>query len=63
MNGNIYQRKDGRFEARVSLGKDENGKRHYRSYYGNTYEEAEIKLLSVQEKRGFDVKMILYNKT
>ena len=57
MNGNIYQRKDGRFEARVSLGKDENGKRHYRSYYGNTYEEAEIKLLSVQEKRGFDVKI------
>ena len=57
MNGNIYQRKDGRFEARVSLGKDENGKRHYRSYYGNTYEEAEMKLLSVQEKRCFDVKI------
>ena len=57
MIGNIYQRKDGRFEARISLGKDESGKRHYRSYYGNTYEEAEMKLLSVQEKRCFDVKI------
>ena len=25
MTNNVYQRKDGRFEARMSLGKDENG--------------------------------------
>lgn len=41
---NIYKRKDGRYEARIPLGKDENGKRHYRSFYGNTAEEAEYKL-------------------
>ena len=49
MSKNIYQRKDGRYEARISLGKDENGKRHYRSFYGNTAEEAEFKMLSARE--------------
>ena len=49
MANNIYQRKDGRYEARVSLGKDENGKRHYRSFYGNTAEEAEFKMLAARE--------------
>ena len=44
-----YQRKDGRYEARVPLGKDENGKRHYRSFYGNTAEEAEFKMLAARE--------------
>ncbi|MBP3855114.1 MAG: site-specific integrase [Ruminiclostridium sp.] len=57
MNRNIYQRRDGRFEARLSLGKDENGKRHYRSFYGSTYAEAENKLLSVQEKHCFDISL------
>ena len=46
---NIYRRKDGRYEARVPLGKDENGKRRYRSYYGNTAEEAEYKMLAATE--------------
>ncbi|MBP3854875.1 MAG: site-specific integrase [Ruminiclostridium sp.] len=46
---NIYKRKDGRYEARMPLGKDENGKRRYRSYYGNTVEEAEFKLLAERE--------------
>ena len=49
MNKNVYQRKDGRFEARVSLGKDENGKRRYRSFYGNTRAEAEYKMLAALE--------------
>lgn len=47
---NIYRRKDGRYEARISLGKDENGKRHYRSFYGNTREEVEYKLLTSKEQ-------------
>lgn len=38
--GSVYQRKDGRWESRVSVGKDENGKRKYRSFYGKTREEA-----------------------
>ena len=46
---NIYRRKDGRYEARVPLGKDENGKRRYRSFYGNTAEEAEYKMLLARE--------------
>ena len=41
--GNVYKRKDGRWESRIYLGKDENGKRIFHSYYGNTREEAEYK--------------------
>lgn len=44
--GNVYQRKDGRWESRISVGKNENGKRKYRSFYGKTREEAEIKLMA-----------------
>ena len=40
---NIYTRKDGRYEGRVYLGKDENGKRRYKSYYGATAEEVRRK--------------------
>ena len=41
---NVYQRKDGRFEARISIGKDSDGKRLYRSVYGKTRAEVELKL-------------------
>lgn len=44
---NIYQRKDGRFEARISLGKDSTGKRIYRSFYGRTTAEVEQKLSEI----------------
>lgn len=43
-NGNTYLRKDGRWESRIPIGKDENGKRKFRSFYGKTREEAEYKL-------------------
>ncbi|MBO6302475.1 MAG: site-specific integrase, partial [Ruminiclostridium sp.] len=46
---NIYRRKDGRYEARVPLGKDESGKRRYRSFYGSSAEEAECKMLAARE--------------
>ena len=46
---NIYRRKDGRYEARVPLGKDESGKRRYRSFYGSSAEEAEYKMLAARE--------------
>ena len=46
MLSNIYQRKDGRYEARIALGKDSTGKRLYRSFYGKSPEETEMKLLS-----------------
>lgn len=41
---NVYKRKDRRYEIRVSLDKDENGKRKYKSFYGKTPEEAKYKL-------------------
>lgn len=44
INLNIYKRKDGRYEGRISLGKDNNGKRKYRSFYGKTQQEVEYKL-------------------
>ena len=58
---NVYKRKDGRYEARVPLGKDENGKRHYHSFYGNTHEEAEYKLLT--SKTQVDTTFILTEMT
>lgn len=36
----IYRRKDGRWEARYSVGKGLNGMTKYRSVYGRTYSEA-----------------------
>lgn len=39
----IYARKDGRYEGRVYLGKDNSGKRKYRSYYGSSAAEVERK--------------------
>lgn len=48
-NGTVYQRKDGRWESRFSLGKDKNGKRLFRSFYGKTREEALRKLQNAQQ--------------
>ena len=36
---NIYSRKDGRFEGRIYLGRGEDSRRRYKSYYGATAEE------------------------
>ena len=41
--GSCYLRKDGRWEFRICLGKNGNGKRMYRSFYGATREDAEYK--------------------
>ena len=43
-NGTAYMRKDGRWECRLSLGKGNNGKRLFKSFYGKTKEEAVLKL-------------------
>ncbi len=42
--GTTYQRKDGRWECRISLG-SEDGKRRYKSYYGRTRQEAEFRMM------------------
>ena len=46
--GTVYKRKDGRWECRISMGKDDNGKRISRSYYGKSREEAEYKAMIAQ---------------
>ena len=40
--------KDGRRVARISMGKDENRKRVFRSFYGKSREEAEYKAMIAQ---------------
>lgn len=45
---NIYERKDRRLEGRIYLGKDENGKRKYKSFYGSTMEEVVKKYTMAQ---------------
>lgn len=40
METNIRQRKDGSFEARYKIGRNEKGRTAYASCYGKTYEEA-----------------------
>lgn len=53
----VYKRKDGRYESRVYIGKDKNGKRKYRSFYGKTADEAQLKLKFSQQnyEREFSV--------
>ena len=47
----IFRRKDGRWEARYSLGEDTaTGKTKYRSVYGNTYSEAKEKRMQAMQK-------------
>lgn len=40
-----YKRRDGRWECRISMGKDENGRRVFRSFYGKRRDEAEYKAM------------------
>lgn len=44
---NIYKRKDGRFEGRVSVGYKENGKLKYRYVYGHSLTEVKEKMAQV----------------
>jgi len=44
MSNNVYLRKDGRWEARLIVGKNDIGKRVYRSFYGSSKEDALQKL-------------------
>ena len=46
--GSVFLHKDGRWEAQLSLGRDDNGKRVSKSFYGSTRGEAERKMLSAE---------------
>lgn len=41
---NIYRRKDGRWEGRISKGKSKNGKRRYNAFFGRSKEEVAAKM-------------------
>lgn len=51
------KRADGRYMTRVYLGKDENGKRLYKSFYGSTQKEVQKKYIEFmsQIEKGIDV--------
>lgn len=49
--GTIIQRKDGRFEARITIGRTPEGKQVYRSFYGKTAEEVAAKLDEARQRR------------
>ncbi|MCD7960098.1 MAG: hypothetical protein LUF89_11700 [Ruminococcus sp.] len=44
MRNNIYQRKDGRYEGRITIGKKENGLQKFLSFFGRTYDEVTQKM-------------------
>jgi len=47
-----YKRRDGRWECRISMGKDENGRRVFRSFYGKSREELLRETLRVLKPGG-----------
>ena len=46
---NIYKRKDGRWEGRIILGYDMDGKRRYHSVYGRNFGETKQKMQEYTE--------------
>ena len=44
-----YKRVDGRWECRIFMGKDDKGKRVFKSFFGKSSEEAEYKAMFVQD--------------
>ena len=49
---NICKRKDGRFEGRVAVGFNENGKIKYKSVYARTLSEVKEKMVEVHSIKG-----------
>ena len=46
---NIYKRKDGRYEGRITRERTENGKRAYQYFFGKTRQAVQSKMKSVQQ--------------
>jgi integrase len=61
--GNIYQRDDGRWVGRLSLGKDSQGNRQRKVVYGRTQSEVVSKLESLREQRNTNPKSLLGKDT
>ncbi|MBS7008297.1 hypothetical protein [Anaerostipes sp.] len=47
---NIHKRKDGRWEGRYIVGRNNSGKAVYKSVYGKTYSEVKHKLLDTKKE-------------
>ena len=46
---NIYKRKDGRYEGRITRGRTENGKRSYQYFFEKARQAVQSKIKSVQQ--------------
>lgn len=51
---NVYKRKDGRWEARITVGRNSDGKILYKSLYASTYRQA------LQQKKDYEVEAALH---
>lgn len=47
---NIYHRRDGRYEGRISRGKRKNGKRRFQYFFGHSREEVQDKMTAVRRQ-------------
>lgn len=54
---NIYQRKDGRYEGRITIGYD-NGKRQYKAFFGKTVEETIGKMAEFRTKMTVPINVV-----
>ena len=57
------KRSDGRIAVQVYLGKDESGKRKYKTVYGNTQKEADEKAAELRTQLGKGLDISSKNKT
>lgn len=49
-NFNIYKRRDGRWEGRITKGKNSNGTRRFQYFFGRTKEETQKKMTEIRRK-------------
>ena len=61
--GSVYRRKDGRWEARLTVGRDANGKPNRQTEYGSTQAEAVAKLQTLRQKRDTHAKGVFGKDT
>ena len=47
---NIYHRRDGRWEGRISQGKREHGKTKFQYFFGHSREEVQVKMAEIRQK-------------
>ena len=58
---NIYKRRDGRWEARVSLGKKADGRPYFKYLYASTYREVLLQKNNYEKSISLKNTQIIYN--